>query len=85
MRLTKPKGLSAAYGYIAAYGDRGDAYMQKGNYEAAIRDYTKVIELLPKSARAYDRYYEAYEDRAKAYDKTETRQRLRPTGRKRKS
>ncbi|OPX83652.1 MAG: TPR repeat-containing protein YrrB [Pelotomaculum sp. PtaB.Bin104] len=36
-----------------AYNNRGDAYLDLGQYEKAITDYSKAIELDPESAEAY--------------------------------
>ena len=35
------------------YIDRGIAYREKGQYDQAISDYTKALEIDPKSAGAY--------------------------------
>lgn len=37
-----------------AYFNRGNAYIDKNNYDQAIKDYTKVIELNPQNADAYN-------------------------------
>jgi 4-amino-4-deoxy-L-arabinose transferase-like glycosyltransferase len=43
-----------------AYNNRGNAYLAMGQYDAAIKDYDKSIELKPRYANTYD-------NRAKAY------------------
>jgi tetratricopeptide (TPR) repeat protein len=45
----------------AAYLNRGNAYHSKGEYDRAIADYNKVIELNPKHADAYNNRGAAYE------------------------
>jgi len=39
--------------YVSAYHDRASAYVNKGEYEQAIIDYDKVLEIDPKNALAY--------------------------------
>ncbi len=61
-----------------AYYNRGLAYFEKGQYDQAISDYTKALEINPRYARAYyDRgsayarkgqYDKAWEDVHKAQD-----------------
>jgi tetratricopeptide (TPR) repeat protein len=43
-----------------AYNNRGNAYLAKGQYDAAIKDYDKSIELKPRYANAYDNRGKAY-------------------------
>ena len=50
-----------------AYNSRGYAYFNKGEYDAAIADYTKAIELDPKDAIAYNNRGYAYLDKGE-YD-----------------
>ncbi|MEA3470243.1 MAG: tetratricopeptide repeat protein [Thermodesulfobacteriota bacterium] len=38
---------------VTAYYNRGLAYLKKGSYESAIRDFTKVVQLNPNDGRAY--------------------------------
>ena len=44
----------------AAYTNRGNAYNDKGDYDLAIQDYTKAIELTPDDAEAYYNRGNAY-------------------------
>jgi tetratricopeptide (TPR) repeat protein len=39
--------------YVAAYFERGNAYLDKKNYHKAISDYNEVISLDPKYVTAY--------------------------------
>jgi len=39
--------------YAGTYNNRGVAYYMKGEYDRAIRDYNKAIELKPDCAEAY--------------------------------
>jgi len=41
-----------------AYFNRGNAYADKGQYDQAIPDYTKALEINPKDGKAY--YNRAY-------------------------
>ncbi len=43
-----------------AYNNRGTAYIWKGDYDRAIADYTKVIEIDPRNAMAYHNRGVAY-------------------------
>ena len=43
-----------------AYNNRGLAYSNKGNFERAIQDYNKAIELAPESVYAYSNRGVAY-------------------------
>ena len=45
---------------VIAYHNRGDAYGQKGDFDHAIADYTKAIELNPNYAPAYNSRGRAY-------------------------
>ena len=49
-----------------AYNNRGDAYGYLGEYQTAIADFNKAIELDPDFADAYynrgDAYYSLYQD-----------------------
>ena len=56
-KKTKIKELLAR-----SYGNRGNAYASKGEFDTAIKDYTKAIELNPN-------YAEAYYNRGNAYYK----------------
>jgi tetratricopeptide (TPR) repeat protein len=47
-------------GFVEAYFNRGLAYVQVGEYEKAIYDFTEVIRINP-------RYPEAFNNRGKAY------------------
>ena len=40
--------------FISAYGNRGNAWFKKGEWDKAIADYTEVIKLNPKLAKAYN-------------------------------
>ncbi|MCD6490503.1 MAG: tetratricopeptide repeat protein [Thermodesulfobacterium sp.] len=40
--------------YAVAYYNRGNAYLNKGEYDLAIKDLTKAIELNPNYAAAYN-------------------------------
>jgi len=52
-----------------AYANRGNSYVDKGEYNLAISDYTKVLEINPKDARVYcDRGWTYY--LKKEYDKS---------------
>lgn len=48
---------------------RANTYMQGGNYEDAITDYTKAVEINPKDAFSYNNRGIAYYDRGD-YDRT---------------
>jgi tetratricopeptide (TPR) repeat protein len=48
------QGASDKRKLVAAYINRGNAYHSKGDYDRAIADYNKVIELNPKHAEAYN-------------------------------
>jgi tetratricopeptide (TPR) repeat protein len=43
-----------------AYNNRGNAYLAKGDFDRAIADYTKAIEIDPKDADAYNNRSYAY-------------------------
>ena len=45
---------------LAAYINRGHAYINKGDYDRAIADYTEAIRLDPKYAIAYGNRGKAY-------------------------
>ena len=47
------KAISLDPNYTDAYGNRGNAWADKGNYDRAISDYNKVIELNPGDALSY--------------------------------
>ena len=51
------------------YIDRGIAYREKGQYDQAISDYTKALEIDPKSGGAYYNRATAYYFK-KEYDKS---------------
>ena len=61
--------------YADAYGIRGDAYENLGQYQQAIRDYDKVIRLKPDYAEAYNnrgivnRKLKKYQRAIQDYDK----------------
>ena len=46
-----------------AYNNRGLAYANKGEFNAAIQDYDKAIELNPQSADAYINRGNAYDEK----------------------
>ncbi|HXY90760.1 MAG TPA: tetratricopeptide repeat protein, partial [Xanthobacteraceae bacterium] len=46
-----------------AYSDRGIAYYNKGDYDRAIADFNKVIELNPNYAKAYINRGNAYDNK----------------------
>src|SRR5262249_1190139 len=46
-------GLKSGAELAGIYANRGLAYWSKGNYDSAITDLTKVIELNPRDAAAY--------------------------------
>lgn len=52
-----------------AYYNRGLAYADKGDYDKAISDYTKAVELDPKLAGAYNGRGNAFYDKG-AFDNT---------------
>jgi tetratricopeptide (TPR) repeat protein len=45
----------------AAYSNRGDAYLAKGDTDRAIAEYIEAIRLDPKFAHAYTHRSEAYQ------------------------
>ncbi len=47
---------------VAAYYNRGNAYLAKGNYDQAISDYTKVLEINPDFADAHNNLGYAYSE-----------------------
>ena len=55
-----------------AFGNRGYAYANKGDYDRAITDYNKAIELDPKYVHAYNMRGMAYADHKKDYDRAIT-------------
>ena len=52
-----------------AYYNRGNAYEKKGQYDKAISDYSKAIEINPKYAKAYNNRGIAHAIRGQ-YEKT---------------
>ena len=56
---TKPKSLAGIFAYI----NRGSAYAKKGDFEAAIADHTKAIELDPNLHIAYSNRGVAYAEK----------------------
>ena len=52
----------------AAYINRGNAYFEKGQYDQAISDYTKALEINPRDAWAYFDRGNAYFEKGE-YDK----------------
>ena len=46
-----------------AYNNRGNAYDEKGDFDAAIQDYNKAIELQPDYAGAYNNRGNAYDEK----------------------
>ncbi|MEE8075142.1 MAG: tetratricopeptide repeat protein, partial [Candidatus Binatia bacterium] len=38
----------------AAYNNRGNAYTRKGQYDQAISDFNKALEINPRDAKAYN-------------------------------
>jgi tetratricopeptide (TPR) repeat protein len=52
-----------AYALAGAYTNRGDAYNHKGQYDRAIEDYNKAIQLNPNLAVAYNNRGVAYADK----------------------
>jgi len=53
---------------VSAYDNRGDTYSSKGEYDRAIADYTKSIEINPKNASAYNNRGDAYSSK-REYDR----------------
>ena len=53
-------GLNSEPNDAEFYSSRGDAYSEKGDYDRAIADYTKAIELKPKLAVVYSNRGEAW-------------------------
>jgi tetratricopeptide (TPR) repeat protein len=53
-------GLTSCAGF---YNNRGNAYSVKGEFDQAISDYTKAIELNPKLDFAYSNRGNAYKDK----------------------
>src|SRR6185369_8762816 len=48
------KAIDIVPSYVAAYNNRGNAYLRAGLREKAIADFTKAIEVDPKNALAYN-------------------------------
>ncbi len=54
-------GISSVYAQTAVdYVQRGNAYQAQENYDQAIADYTKAIDISPEFAKAYDNRGVAY-------------------------
>ncbi len=54
------KAIQVAPGSADAFTARGDAYMMKGDYDLAIKDYSRSIELRPTSGTPYNNRGVAY-------------------------
>jgi tetratricopeptide (TPR) repeat protein len=50
-----------------AYNGRGITYLKKGQYNQAISDFTKALEIIPRFAAAYNNRGLAYSDKGQ-YD-----------------
>jgi len=57
-KIQQPKLDSAE-----AYKKRGNAYYEKGQYDKAISDYSKAIELNPRYANAYNNRGNVYDEK----------------------
>ena len=57
------KAIELNPNYAIAYYNRGLAYGEKGDYERAIKDYSKTIDLQPDLAEAHYNRGEAYYER----------------------
>ena len=57
------KGRETKDNLAAAYNNRGYAYGHKGDYDRAIADFSKALELNPKDAHLYHNRGAAYEDK----------------------
>ena len=58
--LVSPGGKTRAAGDDIGYNNQGITYYQKGDYDRAIRDFTKAIEINPRYAKAYNYRGSAY-------------------------
>jgi tetratricopeptide (TPR) repeat protein len=54
--------------FVEAYYIRGEAYLSKGQFDRAIADFNKALEINPKDALAYYKMAGAYYKK-KEYDK----------------
>ena len=54
---------------VWAYGTRGNAYFNKGDYDSAIADASKVIEINPKSAAGHFNRGLAYDQKEEGKDR----------------